>query len=1034
MLSQLISRATLQNYYLVILSVLSTYIFGVVPALAQDSCANAWKQSQPARRYESAIAFDSDRQVLVMFGGETEVGQDTKTWEWDGSRWELKDSGGETSPAGRSDPRMVYDPKRKQTILFGGYGTSNNETWTWNGSHWTKLSPLTSPPARYAQGMVYDSAREVIVMFGGYVFGSGESSDTWEWDGTNWAQITTANTPVGRRGAGMSYDLARGKVVLFGGYIGSGDAVDTWEYDGKNWNQITPSVSPTSGSRLAMAYDIARERSVLFTWQYSYAEPHYRPETWEWDGTTWSQQTPSDTPGARDWPTMVYDTKRGEVLLFSGYDYSGEGKTADIWYWKGADTSRTWEKVSEIPQARMYGQMVYDSARAVAVLQGGGYYGGYAYNTFFYGETWENNGSGWVKKNPAHPGPKVGSHSMVYDSKRGVAVLFGGGDSYGFYNDTWEWDGDDWTKRSPAHSPGARSDAAMAFDQERGVVVLFGGNGLDGYSRKDVWEWDGIDWKDRTPSQTQAQPAERMYAAMTYDPTLKAVILYGGMLWPQDFSVWAWNGVSWIEYPTNGVNPGIRERHSMVYDVGLGQILLFGGDNGNQNYSSVWGWNGTVWRDLGLGGIDARTSFSMAYHEATRKTILFGGSVGGIRAASDTWELSTSDTDGDGTMDCADGCPLDAGKTSPGVCGCGVVDKDNDKDGIYACNGDLCDNDAAKLTPGICGCGVKDLDTDGDGTMDCMDECPMNPGKVLAGVCSCSAPDNDSDLDGTMDCVDGCPSDKNKITAGVCGCGVKDIDSDNDGTMDCLDLCPLDSKKVAGGICGCGTADVDSDQDGTMDCVDSCPLDKNKIAVGVCGCGVKDIDSDGDGTMDCADGCPADPGKTSAGVCGCGTPDVDSNGNGSVDCVEPQVVECVNVNTASIKASMVKAAKQQQSVFSKVAQQYSRKFGSTKKIKKLIAAVKSITTSSLNAVAGLPDEAKTNCLPAELCVRTSDKVSIDIFTNNTSIMYKNSTSLLKSFKDARSKAMVKKLKLQVEASYKAGMTEAAKMPNERYSC
>ena len=40
------------------------------------------------------------------------------------------------------------------------------------------------------------------------------------------------------------------------------------------------------------------------------------------------------------------------------------------------------------------------------------------------------------------------------------------------------------------------------------------------------------------------------------------------------------------------------------------------------------------------------------------------------------------DSDGDGVNDCTDQCPLDAKKTTPGVCGCGVSEKDTDGDVI----------------------------------------------------------------------------------------------------------------------------------------------------------------------------------------------------------------------------------------------------------------------------------------------------------------------------------------------------------------
>ncbi|MCY3001756.1 MAG: hypothetical protein NTV21_08125, partial [Planctomycetota bacterium] len=76
------------------------------------------------------------------------------------------------------------------------------------------------------------------------------------------------------------------------------------------------------------------------------------------------------------------------------------------------------------------------------------------------------------------------------------------------------------------------------------------------------------------------------------------------------------------------------------------------------------------------------------------------------------------DTDGDGTVDCIDGCPVDPLKIAPGACGCGVADTDTDGDGTPDCI-DGCPSDPLKTAPGNCGCGVADTDTDGDGTQHC---------------------------------------------------------------------------------------------------------------------------------------------------------------------------------------------------------------------------------------------------------------------------------------------------------------------------
>ncbi len=231
----------------------------------------------------------------------------------------------------------------------------------------------------------------------------------------------------------------------------------------------------------------------------------------------------------------------------------------------------------------------------------------------------------------------------------------------------------------------------------------------------------------------------------------------------------------------------------------------------------------------------------------------------GTSAITAPWTVTISapgfvDTDGDGTNDCLDGCPLDPAKVAPGVCGCGVSDVDTDGDGTEDCN-DGCPLDPAKIAPGVCGCGVSDVDTDGDGTEDCNDGCPLDPFKIAPGICGCGVSDVDTDGDGTADCADGCPLDPTKIAPGICGCGVSDVDTDGDGTEDCNDGCPLDPAKVSPGACGCGVADTDTDGDSVPDCNDLCPLDPFKITPGDCGCGVADTDTDGDLVADCNDNC-----------------------------------------------------------------------------------------------------------------------------------------------------------------------------------
>ena len=80
----------------------------------------------------------------------------------------------EDGPPVRYDHAMAYDSARDVVVLFGGYDIDNDiyydDTWEWDGVDrtWTLVTPVTTiPPPRFQHAMAYDADRGVVVMFGG---------------------------------------------------------------------------------------------------------------------------------------------------------------------------------------------------------------------------------------------------------------------------------------------------------------------------------------------------------------------------------------------------------------------------------------------------------------------------------------------------------------------------------------------------------------------------------------------------------------------------------------------------------------------------------------------------------------------------------------------------------------------------------------------------------------------------------------------------------------------------------------------------
>ena len=305
---------------------------GSIPAHAQSvSFAGVgWTQQSPATsppaRLGAAMAYDASAGQLVLFGGFGTSGVLGDTWTWNGQNWTEQSLN--TSPPARGYAAMAYDASTGQLVLFGGLGVNQNylaDTWTWNGTNWTQQSPATSPPARYAAAMAYDASAGQLVLFGGFGT-SGVLGDTWTWNGQNWTEQSLNTSPPARGYAAMGSDASTGQPVLFGGLdASSGVLGDTWTWNGTNWTQQSPATSPPARYEAALAYDASAGQLVLFGGLeiIGLEGEDLLADTWTWNGTNWTQQSPATSPPARYEAALAYGASAGQLLLFGGEGSSG---------------------------------------------------------------------------------------------------------------------------------------------------------------------------------------------------------------------------------------------------------------------------------------------------------------------------------------------------------------------------------------------------------------------------------------------------------------------------------------------------------------------------------------------------------------------------------------------------------------------------------------------------------------------------------------------------------------------------------------
>lgn len=287
----------------------------------------------------------------------------------------------------------------------------------------------------------------------------------------NWSQESPTTSPPARWGAGMAFDADSGKVVLFGGDNEDQDVSifdDTWTWDGSDWTQETPPSSPPGSVHAEHGLQCLTGTTILFGGDDNNPGQPLSNETWTWDGSTWTQLSPATSPPGRYGGSLWFDSTTGNMVLFGGQRI--DGKLNDTWTWDGTN---------------------------------------------------------WTEMAPStEPAPRF-SAGMAFDSSAGNLVLFGGLDDNvpnTALNDTWTWDGTDWTQHFPSTSPSPRYGASMEFDPVAGNVLLFGGNNVND-TRNETWVWDGTDWSQQSP---RTSPPVRLAASMAFDPVAGNMLLFGG--------------------------------------------------------------------------------------------------------------------------------------------------------------------------------------------------------------------------------------------------------------------------------------------------------------------------------------------------------------------------------------------------------------------------------------------------------------------------------------------------------------------------
>ncbi|HEY3446793.1 MAG TPA: kelch repeat-containing protein [Myxococcales bacterium] len=586
----------------------------------------------PARRGHATV-FDGRRGKVIVFGGTggsvDPASADVAVWEWDGATglWTQRPASKVVNPGVRLGHAMAYDPVSGKVLLFGGHLYSigadedRNDLWSWDPrtNLWSPVPDVDGvrPTPRQGHAMAYDPVTRKVYVHGGLA-GGVLQNDLWTLDPATlaWERVLLADSPEGRSGHALlampDWSKTNARLLLFGGSDSPETSSATaWLYDG-TWNAVSAPVGapPRAREGFAAGYDPVSRRVLVFGGTQVNPGSPLPVETLLGDTldaalddahrADWTQRSPrAADPEARSGHLLAL-AGPGRAILYGGMGASRA--LNDTWFW--SERAGAWEPapaadVSPPARSGLAAACKIDPSGAApqsTVFAFGGEDATGALDELW---TWDaTSGWGQVAKDAAGwPQPRKGA-AMVWDSKNGQLVLFGGRQGASWPTETWTSpDGKVWSKHVAGAGPwpDPREGASMSALPD-GKVALFGGRRSEGeldLYDPDLWEWDGGagKWVRRGAGPT-VEGSVQTRAGATLLPSLERgrLLLFGGEKASAMQDPWELEPTapSWTTRAAFATAPP-RARHAMA-SLGA-RALLFGGANGTRALGDTWEWD-----------------------------------------------------------------------------------------------------------------------------------------------------------------------------------------------------------------------------------------------------------------------------------------------------------------------------------------------------------------------------------------------------------------------------------------------------------
>ncbi len=278
-------------------------------------------------------------------------------------------------------------------LLFGGTDNYGN-TWLWNVHGWTLAHPSTSPSGRFDAAIAYDPATHVVMMYGGRVAAGQLVDDTWAWDGNTWTELDAGTgSPPPDEGGAMAWDERLATMVLVvPGPSAAAPQPETWIWTGTQWSRAHEGDFPTNISIGPIAFDPVSNSLLGVGFRYETATSS-SVVTLRWDGAVWRHVSTSHTP-----PSIVaglaLDPLSNKLLLICD-PAEIQSSNEEVWMWTGVD----WQSRGLFAGALQPGGVVTDAGSGRVLLFGNSVQGAQGLPGPVH--VWEWEGSVWTRQDLA---------------------------------------------------------------------------------------------------------------------------------------------------------------------------------------------------------------------------------------------------------------------------------------------------------------------------------------------------------------------------------------------------------------------------------------------------------------------------------------------------------------------------------------------------------------------------------------------------------------------------------------------------------